>query len=76
MPRPRRAVPDGEDLAESLAFSWVDTKEIRPAESRFYAFLNDENRAPSTTIVEALRNYDTVPVIRSDRDSVRQELAA
>jgi hypothetical protein len=64
------------DLAESLAFSWVDTKEIRPAQSRFYAFRNDENRAPSTTIVDALRNYDIVPVIWSDRDSVRQELAA
>jgi hypothetical protein len=64
------------DLAESLAFSWVDTKEVRPAESRFYAFLNDENRSPSTTIVDALRNYDIVPVIWSGRDSVRQELAA
>jgi len=63
------------DLAESLAFSWVDTKEVRPAESRFYAFLN-ENRAPSTTIVDALANYDIVPVIWSARDSVRQELAA
>jgi hypothetical protein len=64
------------DLAESLAFSWVDTKEVRPAESKFYAFLNDENRAPSTTIVDALRNYDIVPVVWSTRDSVRQELAA
>jgi hypothetical protein len=36
-------------------------KEGRPAESRFYAFLNDENRAPSATIVDALRNYDIVP---------------
>jgi uncharacterized protein DUF1829 len=64
------------DLAESLAFSWVDTKEVRPSESRCYAFLNDENRAPSTTIVDALRSYDIVPVIWSDRDGVRQELAA
>jgi hypothetical protein len=38
--------------------------------------LNDENRSPSTTIVDALRNYDIVPVIWSGRDSVRQELAA
>ena len=63
------------DLAESLAFSWVDTKEVRPAESRFSAFLNYQNRAPSTT-VDALRNYDIVPVIWSERDTVRQELAA
>jgi hypothetical protein len=38
--------------------------------------LNDENRAPSTTILDALRNYDIVPVVWSCRDSVRQELAA
>jgi len=49
---------------------------VRPAESRFYAFLNDENRAPSTTIVDALRNYDIVPIVWSTRDSVRQELDA
>jgi Domain of unknown function DUF1829/Domain of unknown function DUF1828 len=64
------------DLAESLAFSWVDTKEVRPAESRFYAFLNDENRVPATSIVDALRNYDIVPVLWGRRDEVRQELVA
>lgn len=50
------------DLAASLAFTWVDTKKVRTAESRFYACLYDENRAPSTVIVDALRNYDIVPV--------------
>ena len=34
------------DLAEAMAFSWVDTKEVRPDASKFYAFLNDENRPP------------------------------
>jgi hypothetical protein len=47
-----------------------------PVVATFYAFLNDENRAPSTTIVDALRNYDTVPSVWSARDSVRVELAA
>ena len=51
-------------------------KKSGPLESRFYAFFNDENRPPTTSIVDALRNYDIVPVIWSDRDSVRQELAA
>ena len=64
------------DLAEAMAFSWVDTKEVRPPASTFYAFLNDENRPPTTSIVDALRNYDIVPIIWSARDSVRQELAA
>ncbi|HEY4671564.1 MAG TPA: DUF1829 domain-containing protein [Gemmatimonadaceae bacterium] len=64
------------DLAEAMAFSWVDTKEVRPLASKFYAFLNDENRPPTGSIVDALRNYDIVPVIWSARDTVRQELAA
>jgi hypothetical protein len=64
------------DLAEALAFSWIDTKEVRPAESKFYAFLNDDNRTPSASIVDALRNYDIMPVLWSQRDNVRQELAA
>jgi len=64
------------DLAEALAFSWVDTKEVRPAASRFYAFLNDEGRPPSTSIVDALRSYEIAPVLWSQRDEVRQELAA
>lgn len=64
------------DLAEALAFSWVDTKEVRPALSTFYALLNDEGRQPSPAIVDALRSYDIVPVLWSHRDEVRQELAA
>ncbi len=64
------------DLAEMLAFSWVDTKEVRPTASAYYAFLNDEGRPPSVAIVDALRNYDIVPVLWSRREEVRQELAA
>ena len=64
------------DLAESLAFSWVDTKEVRPTASKFYTFLNDENRIPPTSIADALRSYDIVPVLWSRRDDVRLELAA
>ena len=64
------------ETATELAFSWLDTKEVRPMTSRFYAFLNDEERAPSGTILDALRNYEIIPVIWSNRDQVRSELAA
>ncbi|HLQ43510.1 MAG TPA: DUF1829 domain-containing protein, partial [Planctomycetaceae bacterium] len=64
------------DLAESLAFSWIDTKEVRPVASKFYTFLNDEHRLPPASIVDALRNYDIVPAIWSRRDEVRHELVA
>ena len=43
---------------------------MRPVASKFYAFLNDQNRHRTTSIVEGLRNYDIVPVIWSRRDEV------
>jgi len=64
------------DTAQALAFSWIDTKEVRPANSRAYAFLNDSEHAPSGTVLDALRNYDLNPVLWSKRDQSRQELAA
>lgn len=66
----------GRDLAESLAFSWIDTKEVRPAKSEFYTFLNDENQVPSVSIMDALRNYGIVPVLWGHREEVRERLAA
>lgn len=63
------------DIAEAMAFAWIDTREVRSPNSRFYAFLNDEERAPSSTVLDALRNYDISPVAWSARESVREELA-
>lgn len=64
------------DIAEAMAFSWIDTKEVRPPTSRFYAILNDEERAPSSSIVDALRNYEIDPVLWSEREVVRETLVA
>ncbi|HVX38163.1 MAG TPA: DUF1829 domain-containing protein [Gemmatimonadaceae bacterium] len=64
------------EIAEAMAFAWIDTREVRSPNSQFYAFLNDEERAPSSTVVDALRNYEIVPVVWSERDTVRDELSA
>lgn len=64
------------DTAQSVAFSWIDTKEVRPSDSKAYAFLNDLENPVSTTVLDALRNYDVMPVIWSKRDKLREELAA
>lgn len=64
------------DIAEALAFAWVDTKEVRPVASTFYAFLNDQERSPSPSILDALRNYDIHPVVWSSREQARPELQA
>lgn len=64
------------DTAQSVAFSWIDTKEVRPPDSKAYALLNDADQAASSAVNEALRNYDMRPIPWSKRDDVLQELAA
>lgn len=64
------------DTAQSMAFSWIDTKEVRPRESRAYAILNDSEHPISESVLDAMRNYDVHPVLWSERDHARQELAA
>ena len=64
------------DTAQAVAFSWVDTKEVRPANSRAYAFLNDSEHAPTASVLDALKNYDVSPVLWSKREELREELEA
>lgn len=64
------------DTAEALAFAWVDTKEVRPTDSRALAFLNDSDQKLSATVIDALTSYEVKPVLWSERDNVEQELAA
>jgi len=64
------------DTAMALIGSWGDTKEVRPPNSRPYALLNDSEQAVSQAVIDALRNYDVRPVVWSQRDEVREELAA
>ena len=64
------------DTAEAIAFSWIDTKEVRPANSQAYVLLNDSEHTPSGSVIDALKNYDVRPVLWSKRGDVREELAA
>jgi Domain of unknown function DUF1829/Domain of unknown function DUF1828 len=64
------------DTAESLIQAWMDTRNVRPKNSRAYAFLNDMERPISEGVQEALKNYEIRPVPWSDREDVRHELAA
>lgn len=64
------------DNAMSVAFGWIDTREARPSDSRAFALLNDEERAITNTVMDALRNYDIEPVPWSQRERVQHKLAA
>jgi len=64
------------DTAQAIAFSWIDTRDVRPPESRAYAFLNDSDKEISANVVDALKSYEVHPILWSKRNDVRDELAA
>ena len=64
------------DTAQVVAFSWIDTKEVRPPDSKAYAILNDSEQSISSAVVDALRSYDVKPIPWSAREDVREELSA
>ena len=66
----------GRDTAQSVAFSWIDTREVRAPDSRAYAILNDADRGISAGVLRAMRSYGVHPVPWSDRENAREELAA
>lgn len=64
------------DSAKAFAFSWLDTRHVRPEDAQAIALLNDTERAPSASVTEALHSYDIEAVLWSQRDKVRMRLAA
>jgi hypothetical protein len=64
------------ETAQVVAFSWIDTKEVRPPDSCAYAFLNDSEQKPSVAVLDALRNYEVNPVLWSEREAFEETLAA
>ena len=64
------------DTAQAMAFSWIDTKEVRSPDSRAYAILNDADQQVSENVLAAIRSYDVHPIAWSVRDQAREELAA
>lgn len=64
------------DTAQSVAFSWIDTREVRAPDSRAYALLNDAEQEVPENVLEAMRAYEVRPVPWSSRDRVIEELAA
>ena len=64
------------DSAEALVFKWLDTKETRTPDSKLYAILNDSNATVSLSVIDALKSYDLTPVLWSEREGARDQLAA
>ncbi len=59
-----------------LVLQWFDTRDVRPPDSQMFAFLNDAEAAIAAPLLDALRNYDVRPVPWTERESIKDELAA
>jgi hypothetical protein len=66
----------GRDTAEAVAFRWIDTRDVRSPDSKAFAFLNDQEQKVPQGVVDALGSYEVRPVPWSERETVREELAA
>ncbi|MDA0344959.1 MAG: DUF1829 domain-containing protein [Proteobacteria bacterium] len=62
--------------ADSIIVDWVDTKDVRPENSKAYAFVNDNERNVSSNVLDALNSYEIKPILWSGREQFREELAA
>ena len=59
-----------------ITFLWGDTKEVRPAGSKLYVFIQDTNKTVSQKAVNAMKEYQIKPVLWSERASYIHELTA
>jgi hypothetical protein len=64
------------DAAQSAAFAWLDTKEVRPSDSQAFAILNDRDRQIGDAVQNALRSYGITPISWSKREEFGERLAA
>ena len=63
------------NTTESFVWAWIDTKKVRPIESRAYAILNDNEHNLRGSVLDALLSYDIQAIAWSKREQFREQLA-
>lgn len=64
------------DTALLVIASWNDVRASRAADAQMYTMLNDSEHKVPGEVVDALKQYDIVPVQWTDRTQYKVELAA
>jgi hypothetical protein len=64
------------EKAESVLFSWSDTKNMRKNDSMMFVFLNDYDRNLRSGVTDAFLQYDVNPILWTKRDDSINVLAA
>ena len=67
--RPRR------ETAQTVAFSWIDTKDVRPPDSCALAVLNDTEQPVPANVRSAVQNHGVLPKLWSQREELSEQLA-
>ena len=62
--------------AENIIFDWLDIQETRPDESKPFVLINDEEKNISDSVLVSFENYNIKAVTWSDKDKIKEELAA
>jgi len=60
--------------AESFVFSWLDTRDVRPSESKAYAILNDQEKEISLSVDQAFKSYDIISMHWNRRNQFSEQL--
>jgi len=64
------------DMAQIIAFSWIDIREDRESDASAYVMLNDSEQSIPGGIADTMRSYGLNAVPWSARDHVQERLAA
>ena len=64
------------DTVESIIMSWLDTRETRSPDSLVYAVLNDRDTKMSSSVEDALGNYDIRQIRWTEREKGISQLVA
>lgn len=64
------------ESAQALAFAWMDSRAVRPADSKLVAFLNDVEHKVSPGVTEALEQYGINYSLWTKRNDLAPDLAA
>lgn len=64
------------DNASAFLFAWTDTREVRPANSKAYAVLNDQHGSLKQEVINAFDHYEVQTILWSQRNKFVRDLAA
>ena len=61
---------------DTVIMDWLDTKGVRPPESKAYVLINDDEKSISSNILDACESYNITSIPWSKKEEYKKNLAA